>query len=57
MAGMKQRAIDIYNWFEQRLGLGTVAIQAAEHQVPSSTSSWWYVFGRPRMEQSRVSGP
>ena len=42
MAGMKQRAIDIYNWFEQRLGLGTVAIQAAEHQVPSSTSSWWY---------------
>src|SRR5580658_2939066 len=45
MAGLKQRAIVLYNWFERRLGLGGPAIQAAEHPVPSSTSSWWYVFG------------
>jgi hypothetical protein len=37
--------IDVYNWFEQRLGLGAPAIEAAEHEVPSNTSSWWYVFG------------
>jgi ubiquinol-cytochrome c reductase cytochrome b subunit len=45
MASLKQRGIDVYNWFERRLGLGTPAIEAAEHEVPSSTSSWWYVFG------------
>jgi nitrite reductase/ring-hydroxylating ferredoxin subunit len=45
MAGLKQRAVDVYNWFERRLGLGAPAIEAAEHEVPSSTSSWWYVFG------------
>jgi len=45
MASLKKRAIDVYGWFEQRLGLGTPAIDAATHEVPSSTSSWWYVFG------------
>jgi len=45
MASLKQRAIDVYNWFEQRLGLGSPAIEAAMHEVPASTSSWWYVFG------------
>ena len=45
MASLKERGIDVYNWFERRLGLGTPAIEAAEHEVPSSTSSWWYVFG------------
>lgn len=45
MPGLKQRSIEIYNWFEQRLGLGTPAIEAAEHPVPASTASWWYVFG------------
>ncbi|HUX28459.1 MAG TPA: cytochrome b N-terminal domain-containing protein, partial [Terracidiphilus sp.] len=45
MASMKQRGIEVYNWFEQRLGLGTPAIEAATHDVPSSTSSWFYVFG------------
>ena len=34
MASLKQRAIGVYNWFEQRLGLGTPAIEAAEHEVP-----------------------
>jgi ubiquinol-cytochrome c reductase cytochrome b subunit len=45
MASLKKRAIDLYNWFEHRLGLGAPAIEAAEHEVPSNTSSWWYVFG------------
>ena len=30
MASLKKRAIDVYNWFEQRLGLGAPAIEAAE---------------------------
>src|ERR1700677_4253295 len=45
MASLRKRAIDVYNWFEQRRGLGTPAIEAAEHEVPANTSSWWYVFG------------
>ncbi len=45
MPELKQRAIDLYNWFEMRLGLGTPIIDAAKHEVPESTSSWWYVFG------------
>lgn len=45
MSKLKQRGVDVYNWFEQRLGLGAPVIEAAEHEVPASTSSWWYVFG------------
>jgi len=45
MPGLKQRGIDVYNWFERRLGLGTPVIEAAEHEVPANTASWWYVFG------------
>jgi ubiquinol-cytochrome c reductase cytochrome b subunit len=45
MPGLKQRGIEIYDWFEQRLGLGKPLIEAAEHEVPENTSSWWYVFG------------
>jgi ubiquinol-cytochrome c reductase cytochrome b subunit len=45
MAGIKQHAIDLYSWFERRLGLGEPIIKMAEHEVPANTSSWWYVFG------------
>jgi ubiquinol-cytochrome c reductase cytochrome b subunit len=45
MPGLRQRGIELYNWFEQRLGLGTPIIEAVEHEVPENTSSWWYVFG------------
>ena len=45
MPGLRQRAIDLYDWFEQRLGLGKPVIEMAEHEVPENTSSWWYVFG------------
>jgi ubiquinol-cytochrome c reductase cytochrome b subunit len=45
MPDLKQRGIAVYDWFERRLGLGAPVIEAAEHEVPYSTSSWWYVFG------------
>jgi ubiquinol-cytochrome c reductase cytochrome b subunit len=45
MPGLRQRAIELYDWFEQRLGLGKPVIEMAEHEVPENTSSWWYVFG------------
>ena len=45
MPGLKQRGLELYGWFEQRLGLGTPIIEMAEHEVPENTSSWWYVFG------------
>jgi ubiquinol-cytochrome c reductase cytochrome b subunit len=45
MPELKERIISVYNWFEQRLGLGGPVMEAAGHEVPSNTSSWWYVFG------------
>jgi ubiquinol-cytochrome c reductase cytochrome b subunit len=45
MSELKRRSIEVYNWFEQRLGLGGPVIEMAEHEVPSNTASWWYVFG------------
>jgi ubiquinol-cytochrome c reductase cytochrome b subunit len=45
MPGLKQIGIDLYDWFEQRLGLGKPIVEMAEHEVPENTSSWWYVFG------------
>src|ERR1700691_4889676 len=45
MPDLKQRCIAVYDWFEQRIGLGAPMIEAAENEVPSNTSSWWYVFG------------
>jgi ubiquinol-cytochrome c reductase cytochrome b subunit len=45
MPGLRQKSIELYNWFEQRLGLGTPIVEAVEHEVPENTSSWWYVFG------------
>jgi ubiquinol-cytochrome c reductase cytochrome b subunit len=45
MPGLRERGLGLYNWFEQRLGLGTPIIEMAEHEVPENTSSWWYVFG------------
>ncbi len=45
MPGLREKGITLYGWFEQRLGLGAPIIEAAEHEVPENTSSWWYVFG------------
>jgi ubiquinol-cytochrome c reductase cytochrome b subunit len=45
MPDLRQRGIAVYDWFERRLGLGAPVIESAEHEVPSSTASWLYVFG------------
>jgi ubiquinol-cytochrome c reductase cytochrome b subunit len=37
--------MELYGWFEQRLGLGAPIVEMAEHEVPASTASWWYIFG------------
>ena len=42
---LKQTGIGLYQWFEDRLGLGKPIIDAVVHEVPESTASWWYVFG------------
>jgi ubiquinol-cytochrome c reductase cytochrome b subunit len=45
MPGLRERSIELYGWFEERLGLGKPVIEAVEHEVPENTASWWYVFG------------
>jgi ubiquinol-cytochrome c reductase cytochrome b subunit len=35
----------IGDWFDQRLQLAAPVREVAEHPVPRSTASWWYVFG------------
>src|SRR5437764_12925005 len=45
MPGLRERSIELYGWFEERLGLGKPVIEAVEHEVPEYTLSWWYVFG------------
>jgi ubiquinol-cytochrome c reductase cytochrome b subunit len=45
MAGLTQRVVATYKWFERRLGLGEPMAGAAMHPTPSKAASWWYVFG------------
>ena len=46
MPDLKQRGLDASTTgSKHRLGLGTPLSEAAEHQVPANTASWWYVFG------------
>jgi len=33
------------HWVEHRLGLAKPIVEAAEHPIPASSASWWYVFG------------
>jgi ubiquinol-cytochrome c reductase cytochrome b subunit len=35
----------IGDWFDRRLQLAAPVREIAEHPVPRSTASWWYVFG------------
>src|SRR5215472_6614214 len=37
--------VRIGRWFDQRLQLAAPIREIAEHPVPRSTASWWYVFG------------
>ena len=43
--GLQKVGIEVYEWFEHRLGLAKPAIEAAAHPIPASSASWWYVFG------------
>lgn len=43
--GLQKAGIEVYEWFEHRLGLVKPAVDAAVHPVPASAASWWYVFG------------
>ena len=36
---------DVGAWLDRRLQLGTPLKEAAEHRVPRSSASWFYVFG------------
>jgi ubiquinol-cytochrome c reductase cytochrome b subunit len=36
---------NIGEWFDERLQLAAPIREVAEHPVPKSTASWWYVFG------------
>ena len=39
---MKSR---LKQWMDHRLGLAKPIVEAAEHPIPASSASWWYVFG------------
>lgn len=48
MSGMnrwKNAGMEIYQWLDRRLGLVKPITEAAEHPIPKSSASWWYVFG------------
>jgi ubiquinol-cytochrome c reductase cytochrome b subunit len=45
MPGLKQTGLDLYHWLDRRLGLAKSLTEAAEHPIPRSSASWWYVFG------------
>jgi ubiquinol-cytochrome c reductase cytochrome b subunit len=49
MTKLKQRGVELYNWMEHRLGLAKPIVEAAEHPIPASSASWWYVFGSAAM--------
>ena len=42
---MRMRMEKIGEWFDHRLQLAAPVREIAEHRVPRSTASWWYVFG------------
>jgi ubiquinol-cytochrome c reductase cytochrome b subunit len=42
---MRRLIIQLGEWFDRRLQLAAPIREIAEHPVPKSTASWWYVFG------------
>jgi len=42
---MRMMITSIGQWFDRRLQLAAPVREIAEHPVPRSTASWWYVFG------------
>jgi ubiquinol-cytochrome c reductase cytochrome b subunit len=49
MSKLRQRGIEVYDWLERRLGLAKPIVEAAEHPIPASSASWWYVLGSAAM--------
>lgn len=49
MSKLKQRGIEVYDWIDRRLGLAKPIVESAEHPIPASSASWWYVFGSAAM--------
>jgi ubiquinol-cytochrome c reductase cytochrome b subunit len=45
MLNLRRRGLEVYVWIERRLGLAKPLVEAAEHPIPASSASWWYVFG------------
>ena len=45
MSGLKQKGMAVFHWIDRRLGLAKPITEAAEHPIPKSSASWWYVFG------------
>jgi ubiquinol-cytochrome c reductase cytochrome b subunit len=45
MPGLKEKGIHLYHWLDRRLGIAKPIIESAEHPIPASSASWWYVFG------------
>jgi ubiquinol-cytochrome c reductase cytochrome b subunit len=45
MSRLKRGGLVLYRWLDRRLGLVEPATRAAEHPIPRSSASWWYVFG------------
>ncbi len=45
MMPLTQVLKSIGSWLDARLGLGATIVEVAEHPVPRSAASWWYVFG------------
>jgi len=35
----------VWHWFDERLQIAKPIREVAEHQVPTKSASWWYVFG------------
>ena len=42
---MNERLTRLGRWLDARLQLGEAIASVAEHPVPRSSASWWYVFG------------
>ncbi|MGB0123915.1 MAG: cytochrome b N-terminal domain-containing protein [Silvibacterium sp.] len=45
MSRLKKSGLALYRWLDRRLGLVKPVTEAAEHRIPRSSASWWYVFG------------
>jgi ubiquinol-cytochrome c reductase cytochrome b subunit len=49
MEELKKIAAGVVNWIELRTGLIKTAEEMADHPTPSSSATWWYVFGSGAM--------